>query len=82
LGEGDGSIITNATTWQQANLELSALASLNIVTAQPIALVEEPAAGNATDMQAPEAEVNQRVYVPFGLSRDEIAIIEEATGTI
>ena len=37
------------------------------------------AVGQGADVQALEAEVNERVYRLFGLSRDEIALIEEAS---
>ncbi len=36
------------------------------------------AVGQGTDVQALEAEVNERVYRLFGLTRDEIAMIEES----
>ncbi len=36
------------------------------------------AVGQGTDVQALEAEVNARVYRLFGLTREEIALIEEA----
>jgi hypothetical protein len=35
------------------------------------------ACGKGDDVTALEAEVNQRVYRLFGLTRDEIALIEE-----
>ena len=37
------------------------------------------ACGQGADVQALEAEVNERVYRLFGLTRDEIALIEEVT---
>ena len=55
----------SATPQQQAELE---------------ALVQRivAACGAGADVQALEAEVNARVYRLFGLTRDEIALIEEA----
>ena len=35
-------------------------------------------AGESGDVTALEAEVNERVYRLFGLTREEIALIEEA----
>ncbi len=36
------------------------------------------AVGQGADIQALEAEVNERVYRLFGLSREEIALIDDA----